>query len=110
VTKAEGGKLMIMLDNCQWCDISSWDLIEELASVKGIILVLATRPMAPNNVVLERILKLNTISKFELQKMSIKECEEVVKGFLGVPSLPVELLQVYFRVVTLIRIGCNEKS
>ncbi len=86
----ERAPLQLILEDCHWLDSASWSLARAAAEqVPGLLLVLATRPLAeplPRDFV--PLAALPTTRKLALGPLSIDESLALVRRRLGVADLP----------------------
>jgi predicted ATPase/class 3 adenylate cyclase len=95
--------LLIVLDNCQWLDAPSWQLVEQIRyEVPGLMVLLVTRPMAMAGTQLSDSCK-NIWSELQnsqlaetllLGRMSKSEIQTLVASKLGVNNIPAEVIQL----------------
>lgn len=97
-SRARESPLMIVLEDLQYFDSVSLDLLLELASnVRPFVLVLSSRPFVdqvPEQV--EKLMNVHNLQLVQLSSLSVKDCEKLVirRLQLRVGSLPSELMRI----------------
>ncbi|ATB33453.1 AAA family ATPase [Melittangium boletus] len=89
----EAGPTVLLLEDGQWLDSSSWELLRRVArDLPGWLLVLSTRPLADNPPpALEFLLRLPSIRRVELPAMADGDILALVCARLGVTRLQEEV-------------------
>ena len=86
--------LAVFLDDAQWMDSASWQLLQQVGSAEApLLLVVATRPeVVENSRELEQLCALQRSEVLKLGSMSVTEVRELVRGALDVRAEPRQLL------------------
>ncbi|MBN1956311.1 MAG: tetratricopeptide repeat protein [Anaerolineae bacterium] len=94
--RARGEPTLLLIEDAQWLDGPSWELI--LAAARGLadrpaLLCLTSRPIEPPPMALNQLLALPHSERIALGEFSPAEAVDLARARLGVSSLPPELAE-----------------
>lgn len=90
-----GAPLVLMFDDAQWLDASSWALIQAVSEqVPGLLLIMATRPMDPPPAIYQRLAYQLDTMRLPLRGMDAAELLALLTRRLGVASLPPQVWEL----------------
>ena len=88
--RAADGPLMIVLENGQWLDESSWSLVSSLCDDLGSILILIAIRSGDHSAVFDTLRERPESTRIELGPLAHADSVKVIRNTLGVVSLPRE--------------------
>ena len=93
-----GQSLVIVIDDAQWMDSSSWEALNYLArSLRNVMFVVAKQPFSEDTPIsYERILDLSSATKLTLQPFEKQEVQQQIQSLLKVEQVSEDLVSLVY--------------